>query len=443
MFTDFTSQAYTNEAGLTQIPVLSGFAVFYYVFPLIKDNKFPVLFAIVTRFLNMIPAIIIVTCMDILWSLIGTGPQFTVVGNFVLNKCTLNWWRNILLINNFLPPLDICVPQTYFSSTIFQLFVVSIPVMYLYSKDRNLGRKVSIAITLFGYVILGYYSYQKSITPSMFVSINPSGQKTVEYLEIATIRIYGYISGYFFGLIVCDYVMHDFKPPIPGGSIYNIFILFTGIGLQWGATYSVSLFNVFHVLPESLAPIFVPSVRFVLHLSAACYIFWIYCLPPLMGTGRTKYRLFDETGHEQFKKNVSKYTFNQIVLNWYHVFDEWLGLCNNIIIPLSNISVAFYLTNYFFIRFDFFTSRVLITYSWYHLLKRTAYAMVLMTFIAFIFHLYFVAPIDTLIRHLIRRNRNDGKSCKSGDVKVNESESDLKDVKGKEEEEVEEKKHQE
>lgn len=440
MFADFTSQAFTNEAGLTQIPVLSGFAVFYYVFPLIKDNKFPVFFAIITRFLNMIPGIIIITCFDTLWSLLGTGPYYTTVGTFILNKCTLNWWRNLLLINNFLPPLDICVCQTYFSSTIFQLFLLSIPVMYIYSRDRNLGRKVAIVMAMIGYTSLGYISYKQSLTPSLFVSINPTGQKTVDYLETATIGIYGYMAGYFFGLIVCDYVMHDFRPPIARGSIYNIFIMFTGMGIQWVATYSLALFNVFFILPFSLASLYIPTVRFMLHTAAGLYILWIYCLPPLTSTARKRYRLLYDDAHQEFKKESTNSAWRQIILNWYPVFDEWLGLCNNIIIPMSNISVAFYLINYFFIRLDFFTSRVLFTYSWYWLFKRTTYAMILMTIYAFFFHLYFVAPFDTLMRYLIKSKRSKDNSdvneaTKSGNGKMKEKVEDVK--------EVERKKHQE
>lgn len=426
MFTDFTSQAFTNEAGLTQIPVLSGFAVFYYVFPLIRKKKFPVLFAIVTKFINSVPPILIVTSLDILWPLFGSGPLYNRVGNFVLNKCSKYWWWNLLLMNNFLPPLDICVPQTYFSSTIFQLFVISVPVMYLYSKDRSLGRKVSIMMALVGYILFGYHSFIRSITPSMFVSIDPSGQKTVDYLEVATIKIYSYLAGYFFGLIVCDIVMHDFKPPIRGGSIYNIFILFTGTFLQWMATYSVALFNVAHLLPQSIAPFFIPFIRFLLHCSAACYIFWIYCLPSLTHSARTKYRLFDDSTTQTMKENVSQSKVTQITLNWYHVFDEWLGLCNNVIIPLSNISLAFYLVNYSFIRFDFFTSRLTFTNSWFNLLKRTSYAMTLMTLIAFLFHLYFVAPVDTLIKYSIKMKRNDHNFPNHSNGNHNDDDDDVK-----------------
>lgn len=43
----------------------------------------------------------VATALELLWPLVGNGPIFSRVSNFVLNKCTKHWWRNLLFINNY------------------------------------------------------------------------------------------------------------------------------------------------------------------------------------------------------------------------------------------------------------------------------------------------------------------------------------------------------
>lgn len=95
-----------NEAGLSQLTLISGFVVMYYGLPLVESGRFPIMKAIISRYLNIIPAVMSMVAVDLLWPLSGSGPYFSLVSDFITTKCSKYWWTNLLLINNFLPALD-------------------------------------------------------------------------------------------------------------------------------------------------------------------------------------------------------------------------------------------------------------------------------------------------------------------------------------------------
>lgn len=41
------------------------------------------------------------TACELLWPLFGNGPLYSRVADHVADKCTKNWWRNLLFINNY------------------------------------------------------------------------------------------------------------------------------------------------------------------------------------------------------------------------------------------------------------------------------------------------------------------------------------------------------
>lgn len=56
---------------------------------------------------------------------INDKSQFFMIENIEEN-CRINWWKNVLLIQNFLPLNEICMSWTWFIAADFQLFVLSV-----------------------------------------------------------------------------------------------------------------------------------------------------------------------------------------------------------------------------------------------------------------------------------------------------------------------------
>lgn len=69
-------------------------------------------------------------------------------------------------------------------------------------------------------------------------------------------------------------------------------------------------------------------------------------------------------------------------------------------LPKAFAKLAFsaYMINCYFVRFDFFTSRLLYVVDFYNVMKRAIYTIVYSFAMAVGFHLYFVAPFESLRR---------------------------------------------
>lgn len=107
IFESFGAQGMFNEAGLSCVTLLSGFTALFYGIQTVKSGKYKCSFLIFDRYLSFIPAILGMVTLDLMWPLLSTGPFHQRVGEFVKNKCSENWWTNILMISNFLPSLEI------------------------------------------------------------------------------------------------------------------------------------------------------------------------------------------------------------------------------------------------------------------------------------------------------------------------------------------------
>ncbi|CAG2169386.1 unnamed protein product [Oppiella nova] len=76
-------------------------------------------------FLRMIPSVCGIIAVNFLWPLLTTGPILIddSTDTYVTNNCHNNWWHNLLLINNWFSPDDICLINTWYLSADFQMYV--------------------------------------------------------------------------------------------------------------------------------------------------------------------------------------------------------------------------------------------------------------------------------------------------------------------------------
>lgn len=83
------------------------------------------------------------------------------------------------------------------------------------------------------------------------------------------------------------------------------------------------------------------------------------------------------------------------------------------------VSFALYICNYAYIRYDYFTARVITDFvpiPVHALTKRLVYTLTFVTVLSYLFHIFFVAPFDNLRRSLnirvIEKQENDSPSEK-------------------------------
>jgi hypothetical protein len=59
--------------------------------------------------------------------------QFAMIENIELN-CKLNWWKNLLFIQNFFPLDQMCMSWSWYVATDFQLFALCSVLLAISAK---------------------------------------------------------------------------------------------------------------------------------------------------------------------------------------------------------------------------------------------------------------------------------------------------------------------
>lgn len=226
-------------------------------------------------------------------------------------------------------------------------------------------------LVIAGYFAHGFNCWLYNVTPSLFISGVPSGQKTVDYFEWVHMHTAAYFASFYIGFHLADYIRNSYRPV--GGRVNYRWQLYGAILLNWIGTGSTAVYNSWHLLPQSMVPVFIIGVRMIFHSSTFLAILYIF------------------SGEQSDEKPKTAVKFDSR--------NSMFGLRLNRL--FAQLSIGYYLGNYYYIRTEFFTSRYLWKNTIYEMCKRTVTGLFGMTIMAIFFHLFFVAPFDTLRKHFL------------------------------------------
>ncbi|XP_061118147.1 O-acyltransferase like protein [Conger conger] len=82
------------------------------------------------------PLHIFIVCLTIsVFSMVQNNSYDSITHN-ELQHCRKYWWSNVLLINNLLPVVDICVPWSWYLSVDFQYYTTTPLLVFLYRRNK-------------------------------------------------------------------------------------------------------------------------------------------------------------------------------------------------------------------------------------------------------------------------------------------------------------------
>lgn len=139
--------------------------------------------------------------MDTLWPLFGSGPLYRIVGDQLVDTCGDNWWKNVLMINNCFHILDNCANHTFWTAIDFQLFLVGLIALYLLIKSRRIGILFCIACAIFDLLMTGHMSI-KHDTPHALAAYPMNVSQVLNYLDNIHDPSYNYFFTYMTGILV-------------------------------------------------------------------------------------------------------------------------------------------------------------------------------------------------------------------------------------------------
>ena len=381
MFSSSPLQMLFNDNGLVVFGHLGGFATFYTLYPimtkLMKDNKkFPYLLAVFDRYMRFIPSIMTMIAMEFVWTMLYSGPLFTRVSNFVLAKCTKSWWWQLTFMQNMFPGLEICAGHTFFSGVDMQLFLIGLLVMAVMVRSQVKGTLLCFVFAVISTIRVLYVAYANNTYGTLYRPW-PDTTKILEYVDLIHMPAAIYVPGYVIGLVHGLCLYKGLRIPLKNLWL-NLFLMTVAFNLPSVTGFLNGLYNEFGILPQSLAPLLIVTNRLLNVIPSAIFLtFYMSIWHPFNET----------TGQSQDRENTGD---NQ---KDGKEFSPLTALCR--------LSYAVYLSNYYVVKTEFFTSRSLLRLGYYGVSQRLLMSMGSMMVMAVAFHLTVVTPFDNLRRKLM------------------------------------------
>lgn len=218
---------------------------------------------------------------------------------------------------------------------------------------------------------------------------------------------YTYFSNYFSGLLLAFLIQNGFKLNLPSKRRHFFWLGLAGV-IANAAELGPGLFNTLDILGQDSVPLYLIVNRASFTLSIAIFILYVSSLKKQDKSVKT------------VKEKVAKTeeTSNHTEFSW-KLYKEFVvqTLTSPLAKALTRLSFSIYLANYYFIRSDFFTSRVVFTNDWYSLTKRIITYFICITLASLLFHVSFVMPFDSLRKMLnvkIKKESASKDECKEG-----------------------------
>ncbi|KAI1303711.1 Nose resistant to fluoxetine protein 6 [Halotydeus destructor] len=369
------AQPLTNEAGMCIITLLGGLATYSILMPMARKKKLPFFFALFDRWARFAPSVLCITAIEFIWPILWSGPLFTRVADFTVEKCTETWWKNLIFINNWFPAEDICAGHTYSVSMDFQLFFLGLIATYITVRSVKAGLTFSVTMMIYGWLHTAYNAYTYETTATLYVP-DPIPMKVVQYLNYVHMSTPVYMPAYFMGFLVGHYLSTGYrmKLEVIQDHIKVIAAITVSAGIVAGQNI---LYNGFRLIPHSWSPMQININRTLQTLCSAISLVYFFSLDEVFG-----YKL-DKTDNDVGQQKST----------------SWFSLRST----LTRLSYSVYLSNYVLIKSEFFAQKTLYPADMYLVLKKCFATTMMVILVAFVFQLLFVSPFNNVRRILFDR----------------------------------------
>ncbi|XP_046423522.1 nose resistant to fluoxetine protein 6-like [Neodiprion fabricii] len=166
---------------------------------------------ILNRFLRLTPLYMLVVLFNAtLMPMMGSGPYWEVRVGFESDNCAKNWWANLLYVNNYVRPEEMCMFQSWYLSVDYHLYIVVLLVLWVYWKlPRRLGYPFLCSLIALGTAIPFVITYVQNQQPIFLMlpalrEIRKDPYFVGQYIKSHT-RIGSYMVGVLAGAIVYDH----------------------------------------------------------------------------------------------------------------------------------------------------------------------------------------------------------------------------------------------
>ncbi|CAH1637684.1 unnamed protein product [Spodoptera littoralis] len=189
--------------------LLSGFLTFT---NLVKLNRLPnPLLIILKRYVRLVVALaVVIFYICAVHPYTGTGPLWNRAIASDTTHCRKNWWLNLLMVNNYIDPENLCIIPSWYIPCDFHFFVVSILVFCIYRTWPKLGITIAGLLTVASIIVPGAVNYINELSAVQLFTfdfiLNPRGSKDFKLTYIPShTRFASYLVGFYIGYVFVKY----------------------------------------------------------------------------------------------------------------------------------------------------------------------------------------------------------------------------------------------
>lgn len=343
------------------------------------------------KYLGIIPHILSVIAVEFLWPILGSGPLYTRVGKQILQDCKSNWWKHLVLMGNQSPE-EACVGHTFFTTVNLQLTILGLLVIYL------LRKRVFVGVAFASFVSVGslvwLFHILEGVKTPLLMTPNVKWPEAANYLMRAHFPTNPHVPCFLMGLLTCFFVRRGGLTIYPTSWRNTCIHIYLACCFLAVTSFSPALHNIYNLIPEHYYPHYIIAVKVLfVFIVSPTILTSVAFSPPVV---RKRIPVHDDNNNNQTGDiRVRHDNNNNVSLDSTVKQDEKAEY--SFMKGLERLSLAMHLINYFFIKYDYLSSRMLMDVDGYNLLKRTCSSLTCIVIIGFFFHIFFVAPVSGLI----------------------------------------------
>ncbi|PSN45474.1 hypothetical protein C0J52_08664 [Blattella germanica] len=159
------------------------------------------------RYIRLTPPYVIMILFEgTLLRYLTNGPLLTATIDLMAENCQKYWWRNILYINNYFDPTEMCMGQSWYLSVDMQLFWLSPLILYPLWKWPKKWNVILLSIlTLAGIAAPFVSTYIGEFSPNLATgNVDKSEEVLLYYYEATYCRFGAWIIGVAFGYMIFE-----------------------------------------------------------------------------------------------------------------------------------------------------------------------------------------------------------------------------------------------
>jgi peptidoglycan/LPS O-acetylase OafA/YrhL len=194
--------------------LLSGFLFARILFVEMDKRKGRVNFLVlyVFRYIRLTPAYLAMIGLYATWlPKIGNGPLWNARMVKEQERCQMNWWLNLLYVNNYVDTGNLCMFQSWYLATDTQMFILAPLVLYPLWKWRRVGVYLLAAMTSVSVVIPFLVTYVNRLDPTFLMFADEVFDVSLNEYFIHTYgKTHMRATAYFFG-ILAGYLVYEIQ----------------------------------------------------------------------------------------------------------------------------------------------------------------------------------------------------------------------------------------